>query len=264
MTREELIEALQAKAAADRHVRALFLSGSLGSGGADRFADVDTVLVVAPEDHPAFVAALPEWVSDLFAPVLWRQLFPPHPLFHAVSPEWQRLDLTVTVPAHLNGTRVTWRPMHDPDGLYAQLPERPADRAPDPKAVLAIVEEFLRIVALLPVGVGRSEHVVGASGVFLLRGQLIALLTEAHAPPLPPGALHLTRILAPDEIALLEALPPVAATRESVIAGSLAVAAAFLPRAKTLVARLGAEWPEALETAARAHIRRELGLELPG
>jgi hypothetical protein len=117
---------------------------------------------------------------------------------------------------------------------------------------------------LLPLSIGRGEPVVGLAGVGHLRAQLIALLIEGHAPPYPPGALHLSRILDAEEIALLEALPPMAASGDSVIAASLACAAAFLPRAQALADQTGAAWPQALETAARATLRRELGLVIPG
>lgn len=264
MTRDELIDAVAARAAGDPRVVALFLGGSLGAGAGDRFSDCDFVLAVGPQAHAAFVAGLQAWVAGFAELALWRQVYPNLPLFLAVTPEYLRFDLTVTVPDRLAGTKAAWRPLHDPDGFYDRLPERPPERAPDAAKVAALVEEFWRILGLLPVGVGRGEYVVAVSGVGLLRDQLIALLIEAEAPPTPPGALHLSRVLPAEAMAILERLPPAAANRKSVIEASFALAAVFQAMARPLAARTGAPWPDALEAAARDHIRRELGLELPG
>lgn len=264
MTRDELIDAVRAKCAADPRVVGLFVGGSLGSGAADRFSDCDFVLAVEPEQHTAFVTELRAWVEGVAALVLWRQVYPGVPLFLAVTPEYLRFDMTVTIPSRLTGAQSTWRPLFDPQGLYGALPERPPARQPDPARVAAIVEEFWRILGLLPVGVGRGEYVVAATGAGLLRDQLVSLLVEAQAPPVTPGALALSRVLPPQAMALLERLPPAAPNRASVIEASFACAAVFLAMARPLAERTGAAWPEALETAARDHIRRELGLEAPG
>ena len=264
MTRDELIEAVRAAADADPRVVALFLSGSLGSGDGDRWSDCDFVLVATLEAHATFVEQAHDWIARIRAPVLWLQVYPGVPLFLAVTQEWLRLDLTVTVPSHLNGSQATWRPLFDPRGLHDSLPKHPSSRSPDPDKVVAIAEEFLRSLGLLPLSVGRAEFVVGVTGVGHLRAQLIALLIEGHAPPHPPGALRLSRVLDAEEIALLESLPCPAANRKAVIAASLAYAAAFLPRARGLAEQLGAAWPEVLEAAARANVRSELGIEVPG
>ncbi|WP_309606286.1 hypothetical protein [Phenylobacterium sp.] len=263
MTRDDLIEAVREAADADPRVVALFLSGSLGAGDGDRWSDCDFVLVAAPEAHATFVEQARDWIAGICAPVLWRQVYPGVPLFLAVTQAWLRLDLTVTVPSHLNGARATWRPLFDPQGLHDRLPKHPPSRSPGPDKMVAITEEFLRSLGLLPLSIGREEFVVGVTGVGHLRAQLIALLIEGHAPPSPPGALRLSRVLDAEEIALIESLPCPAANREAVIAASMACAAAFLPRARGIAQQLGATWPEALEAAARAHIRRELGIEIP-
>ena len=264
MTRDDLIEHVRAAASADPRVAALFLGGSLGSGHGDRWSDCDFVLVATPEGHATFVEQARDWVAQICDPVLWLQIYPGVPLFLAVTEAWLRLDLTVTAPSHLNGSQATWRPLFDPQGLYDRLPRTAPSRSPDPTRVVAIIEEFLRILGLLPLSVGRGEFVVGVTGVGHLRAQLIALLIESHAPSYPPGALRLSRVLDAEEIALIESLPSPAADRQAVIAASLACAAAFLPRARRLAERLGASWPEALEAAARAHIRRELAIEIAG
>ena len=82
-------------------------------------------------------------------------------------------------------------------------------------------------------------------------------------PVTPPGALALTRLLPTEDLALLTALAAPPATREGAVAGNLALAAAFLPRARRVASAAGAEWPGALEAAVRGHLERELGVTLP-
>ena len=263
MHRDELIEQITRLAKADSRVLGLFLTGSLGAGTGDPWSDVDTVFVVTPSDHGAFVAELRDWVSQVAVPLIWRQVYPPHPLFHTVLPNWLRLDMTITTLEHLIGTQAGARALHDPQGLFQRLPAALDPRGPDPARVAYLIEEFLRVIALLPLSVGREEPVVGVSGVGLLRGLLIDLMVEAQAPPVTPGALSLARVLPPGDIDILAGLPAVAATSPSVIAASLAVAQAFLPRSRTLADASGAPWPAELVEEVSAHLKHALDIDLP-
>ena len=148
MHRDELIEQITRLAKADSRVLGLFLTGSLGAGTGDPWSDVDTVFVVTPSDHGAFVAELRDWVSQVAVPLIWRQVYPPHPLFHTVLPNWLRLDMTITTPEHLIGTQAGARALHDPQGLFQRLPAALDPRRPDPARVAYLIEEFLRVIAL--------------------------------------------------------------------------------------------------------------------
>jgi hypothetical protein len=262
MTRDELVEAATDAARADDRVLAFLLGGSLGAGTADAWSDVDAILVVRAADHPAVVEGARGWVGAFLDVVLWRQIHPPHPLFHAVSREWQRFDLTITVPDRLPYSRDRIRPLLDRADLYDSLPPTPPPKPPSPEAAYRIAEEFLRVLGAAPVGYGREEYVTLARGAGLLRDLLIDLMIAEQAPPFPPGALHLSRILPPEDMAALTALPPIEATRESNLASTRALAEAFIPRARRFLAQLGAEWPADLESACRAHLQRELGVTL--
>jgi hypothetical protein len=186
MTRDQLIAAVTAKAEADDRVLGLFLSGSLGAGTADAWSDADFVVAVAPENQPAFVAEAEGWAS--VAPlVMWKPPYPGLPLFTAVTDDWVRFDLTVTVPGRLMGAKDRWRALVDKAGLFESLPDTLPPRPPEPAQVEAIVVEFIRMLGLLPVGVGRGEFAVGVSGVSLMRQQVIALMLLELDFPQPPG-----------------------------------------------------------------------------
>lgn len=262
MTREELIDAATAAATADPRTLGFWLTGSLGAGTADAWSDVDAIWIVAPEGHHLAVQGAREWVGSFLDVVLWRQVYPPHPLFHAASREWLRFDLTITTADRLSYTQDQIFPLSDRAGLYASLPATLPPRGPAPAAVHRIIEEFLRILGAAPVGFGRKEYVVLTTGAGLLRGLLIELMIAEQSLPRPPGALHLSRVLPPEDMDLLNTLPLAEPTLESNLRATRAMAEAFLPRAKALAQSIDLEWPADLEAACRGHLQRELGLTL--
>lgn len=263
MTRDALLQRLTAQAEADERVLALLLGGSLGRGDGDAWSDIDLVAVVAPEDHPGFVEGARAWVEQAAPLVVWRPPWPNLPLFNAITETWERVDLTVTVPGRVLGARSGYRPLVDRAGVWGALPPSRPEGKPDPARVAALVQEFIRVLGLLPVGLGRREYAVAVTGWGMQRTALISLLIEELGLPSPPGALHLSKLLAAEDMRMLEALPAPAAERASLLAANHAVAAAFVPRARALVMRVDAAWPEVFWAATQAHLARELGDEWP-
>lgn len=263
MTRDELIADFTA--AADRHegVEALFLAGSLGRGEGDAWSDVDLIAVTSQDAHAPFVADVRAWAAAVAEPVLWRQVYPGLPLFHAVTAGYLRYDITVATLGRVTESADRVRPLVDKNGAHARLPPGREPPPLSPRAVFEASEEFLRVLGLLPVAVGREDYAAAAFGSGLMRQQLQAVMVMEARPVTPPGALAVKRLLPPADVRVLEALSATPATRPGVIAGSLALAEAFLPRARRLAAESGAEWPAALEAAVRDHLLRELGIALP-
>ena len=160
-------------------------------------------------------------------------------------------------------TATTLRLLFDRADLNDTLMASGKPLQPSGPRVTGLTSEFLRILGLLPVVIGREEYAVGVSGASLLRDMLIQLMTQDVAVEDRGGALHLRALLPPDRIAAINSLPAIEATRQSVIAAHLAAARHFLPLARDLCHRTGSPWPDALEEALRAHLRRELDLEIP-
>lgn len=264
MSRDQLLSGLIARAESDERVLALLLGGSLGRGGGDAWSDLDLIAVVAPEHHAAFAEGARAWMEQAAPLVLWAQPYPGAPLFNAITQTWLRADLTVTVPGRVTSARHLCRPVLDRAAVWKSLPAVLSPRAPDPARVDALVQEFIRVLGLLPVALGRGEHVVSVTGAGLQRAALISLMIQALELPQPPGTLHLSRLLSADDMRLLEALPAAEANRASLIAAHHALAAAFLPRARALMERTRAPWPEAFWAATRTHLQKTLGAEWPG
>jgi predicted nucleotidyltransferase len=260
MTRDDLVERIGAVLTADDRVLAAWLTGSLGRGDGDRWSDVDVFAAVKAEELDGFVAGWEDVAVRIAPTVLLRRT---GTVFTHVTTEWLRFDVTIAGPDTVPGR---WRPEHrllfDHAGLDDRLGTQVLPLETSAAHVLGLTEEFLRVLGLLPVVLGRDELEVAASGAGLLRQMLVQLLVEEAGGHGRGGALRLRQVLAPDRLRLLRDLPSIAASRESAIAVHVACASAFLPLARDLARRMGATWPRELEAAAAAHLHRELGIDI--
>ncbi len=243
-------------------IRALFLAGSHGSGKADAYSDIDFVALAEEGDHAAVVAAWRQLVESIAPVVFWQERRMSWTLLNAVTEDWLRCDLTVFQPGALRGrARDMVKPLIDRGGYYDALPETLPPAQPNVQQVGYLINEFIRVMGLLPVGIGRGEYVVGVTGTGLLRDMLIQLLTEEVPMPDKGGALHLSRVLPEADMRLLEGLPYPRPNRAEIIAANIATAQAFFPRARALAERIGVPWPTAFEDATRRNLQRTLGAE---
>lgn len=250
---------------ADQRIQAAWLSGSLARDEGDEFSDVDLVVAADDAERDALLA---DWddLAALIAPIVFSNRLDAGPttVLNHVTDEWLRFDVAVLSPEGVVRVRTasTLGVLFDRLGLHERL--RPAGETLQPSGprVEGLVREFLRVLGLLPVVLGRKEHVVGASGAGLVRTMVVQLMVEDAAVEDRGGALRLRGLLPEDRLTALAALPPIEATRESVIAVHLACAQLFLPLARDLAARTGVAWPDEMEQALRAHLKRQLGLDL--
>ena len=263
VTQEALIERATQVLSRDDRVLGIWLSGSFATGANDEFSDVDFWVVVNEGDLEGFCRDWPR-LSDEIAPTVLRQQVGDKPVFNQVTETWLRFDVSIGTPADISGrTTSTVKALYDPTELSVGLSEPRPPLMPDSGRIQALGREFLRVLGLTPVVVGRGEYVLGESGVGLLREMLIQLMLQDVAVEDRGGALHLSRLLPPDRLQTLTDLPPMAATREAVLAGNVACTAAFLPLARELHDRVGVPWPQELEDSVRRHLASSLALDLP-
>lgn len=244
----------------DPRIQALWLSGSLGKGEGDAWSDIDIVARVDAADVQPCVAdykqprpGLPETVLafDVYGVVV-----------SVVTEAWQRFDIHFAAPEQIARMDASgWRPLTG-EAAPASQPKS----ADDPGAgqrLTALVTEFLRVLGLLPVAVGREEWITGQQGFDLLRRMLIDLMLEENGlGRAARGAKRLNGFLTPEQRELLEAIVPPVASRDALVQANAALAHVFLARARPLAERLGAAWPEAFEAATRRHLMTELGLDV--
>jgi hypothetical protein len=259
MDQQSLVARVATALEPDQRIRGLFLSGSFGRGTADEFSDVDLLAVVAPADHEAVAA---DWrgVLEGIVPIVYWHRLPWALVLNAVSDEWLRCDLDIVAPDKLHGrTQDRLKTLVDRDGILAGLPATLPQRGIDPARVQAATNEFIRVLGLLPVALGRNEiELMAAGGTGFLRRFLTDLLILEMNLPDAGGNLHLSRVLDAERMALLASIPLAQLSKESAIETNLALARVFLPRAKALHATLGIEWPTAFEDAARRTLMRAL------
>jgi predicted nucleotidyltransferase len=258
---QALLDQLTTALGADPRVRSVWLSGSLGRGQGDAWSDVDLAVVVEEPDLPACLADYQGAAPDLPELVLSKLVH--GRLVTAITPDWRRFDLAFMTPAELA--------RQDGASLRPVLGETAAPPPPHPPAtdsaaggrVGEMIAEFIRVLGLAPVVIGRGEWLVAQEGHELLRKMLVDLMLEENGVLRSArGAKRLNSYLSAEQRAELEALGRPAAQREALIAANGEVARLFLPRAKTLAGQLGVEWPAAFEAATREHLWSTLSLEI--
>jgi len=216
---------------------------------------------VKPAERDGLIAGWKDVAARIAPTVLLRLT---GAAFTHVTTGWLRFDVTIAVP---DAVPDRWRSEHRLLFDHAGLDDRLGMQSSPPEISAAhvsdLTEEFLRVLCLLPVVLGREELEVAASDASLFRQMLVQLLVEEAGGDGRGGALRLRQMLAPDQLRLLRDLPPIAASRESATAVHIACARAFLlPVARGLVHRLGATWPRELEAATVAHLHRVLDIDI--
>jgi hypothetical protein len=245
----------------DQKMRALFLSGSFGRDFEDDYSDFDFVAVVADD---ATKAVSEKWRATLEAhePVVyWKQFDRPITLVNAISERWLRCDLVVVgADAMARFTKEGLKPLIDRDGLYDGLTDTALFRGHDARRIDGIINEFIRVLGLSPVAIGRNETVLAGTGAGLLRSLLIDLLVEEQEQAQRGGALHLNRVLDAQDLKALDAIWREPKMNETISGAHIAYAQIFFPRAKALAAKAGVKWPTEFENATRAHLKETCGI----
>lgn len=257
---DDLLRRLTHALGQDPRVQALWLSGSLGKGEGDAWSDIDLVARVDAADVAACVADYKQPRAGLPETVL---AFDVHGVVvSSVTTGWERFDIHFAAPEQIVRMDASgWRPL---TGEAAPAPRAaPTEDAAAGRRVTALVTEFLRVLGLLPVAVGRQEWIAGQQGFDLLRRMLIDLMLEENGHGRTArGAKRLNGFLTPGQRELLEAIVPPPANRDALVQANAALAHVFLARARPLAQRVGASWPEAFEAATRRHLMAELDLEV--
>ncbi len=194
-------------------------------------------------------------------PVLVGDLFGGRVL-NVVTADWARFDISIVERGELAGYNA-----RDLTSLFNKVgvePPAPPDLPyrTTPAQLSKLVNEFLRVLGLAPVAIGREEFIVALSGMELLRGMTLDLMLEENdlAPWRRGGVLAHNHQLTTDQREELRALPPLAGERQSLIESQAAIVRIFLPRARRLAEAIGMAWPEAFEAATRRRLKSALGL----
>jgi predicted nucleotidyltransferase len=256
-----LIDAITAALRRDSRIEAAWLAGSLGRNEGDEFSDVD-VVVLCQDGKAGEISSTPG-LLDFARPVQVNALYGAR-ILNVITPTWQRFDLVFVEGQDL----ARYQANHLKPLFNRGTREPPQTEALPYKAtseeLSKLVNEFIRVLTLAPVGLGRGEYIVALTGIELLRKMTVDLMLMENGIGQRErgGALRLNPFLSPEQILLVQSLPAVAAERDSLMRCQKAIADIFLPRARLLAARMGLAWPIALEDASRAHLKSQLDFEI--
>ena len=235
----------------DERVDRVEISGSVASGAADRWSDLDLQVIAHPHRYEELLAEWPTWLGAITPTVCARTPIAPF-VINTLTDEGLTLDVAIYA-----GQPPAFPP---PTGEYTVgmlLGQRFADVA---DALDYAVAEQLRglagpFISLLQ----RDEHVRHLTGLPHLLGLLTTVfLAETGAPP--PGK-HWNRTFTEEQRAAVAALPPVSATREGITAFSLGLAELLVTRARPLFVTYDRTWPANLAAVAARRLHDVLGID---
>lgn len=270
-TSKEKIAALTAFAqqaakvlSSDERVLAIWLTGSLATRSADAQSDVDLRVAVRAD---AF-STIGQWWHELIdrvSPTVWRRRWPGPPdeaIISAITSDYLRFDLVVqsatdTKLRTLEAAQVLFEKENTAQYIHltASAPRQPLQHLP------YIVEEFIRLLGMLPIVVTRDDVPMGMEGQMALHSMLISLLLMENGIDRDAiGKRHVASLLNEEQRALLSSVPTLEPTMESVMQGRMAYARLFLPRARHLMETTGLQYPATFEAATQHHLQETLSL----
>ena len=263
MDQKDIIAHLKAELSSYDGLGGLFLAGSFGNETADQYSDVDFVAVLdRDDDHQRFVAHWKATLEDAIEIVFWNQFGTGPFLLNAVAENWLRVDLiTTTEGAFRNRSRDSVVPLIDANDLHGQLSTQAVPMPPSKEKIAATISEFIRVLGLLHVAIGRGEFYTGVVGAGLQRDHILALLKARGVSDSSGGALHLSKDISDADMQLLCALPYPGPTRAELIKAHAEMARVFFPLARQISSDLDLAFPEAFLAATRNVLKAQLGEE---
>lgn len=227
--------------AADDRVRRVELSGSVSTNTADRWSDLDLQVITDPERHQELLADWPTWLAAITPTVFARTPLAPF-IINAVTDEGLTLDLAV----YADGSQPPpFRPAAD--YVVGMLSGKRFAEVAD-ALEYAVAEQLRGLAGPFLSLLQRDEHVRHLTGVPHLLG-LLTTVFLAETGAAPPGK-HWNATFTEEQRAAVAALPPVAATREDIVAFGLGLAELMITRARPLFERYDLVWPDALAAVA--------------
>ncbi len=245
-----LLARAQAVLGADPRVRSVGVGGSVGTGTADAWSDLDLDVIAHPEHHAALLADWPSWLAEITPTAFARTPIMPF-IINTVTDTGLTLDIVVW-----SGEKMVFPPQtQHTAGLMSGVRY---DRIED--ALEYAVSEQLRGMAGPFVShIQRGEHIRHLTGVPHLLGLLTTVfLAETGGPP--PGK-HWNESFTEEQRAAVAAIPPAGATAESLIAFGMGCARLLLERSRPQFERFDLPWPAELAAVAAERVRSQLGIE---
>lgn len=247
----------------DQPVDALWLGGSYGRGDNDTYSDFDFYA------HVNSPAVADKTFSDLKARIMndssivFSKAIVPSKTINGIDQEWRRFDISIVDDSHLpsiykNEAKMVFDRANVVDKMGT---ERPPVKSQSGE-IEAVTNEFIRVVGLLPVAIGRQDYVLGQSGAQILRDSLLRLMMINDFSGISRGTLSMRKSLSQENYDVMSNVPLIVADKDALINCHSYLAAKFMPLAKHMYAERGMVWPSAFEEATRDSLKKKLSLTL--
>ena len=220
---------------ADERVASVAIGGSVGSGTADAWSDLDLEVVVVAEHHAAFLAEWPRWLAEITPTVFARTPIAPF-IINAVTDQGLTLDLAV-----YPGEVLSFPP---PSGYAVGMLSSARFDDVDDALEYAVAEQLRGLAGPFISLIQRGEHLKHLAGVPHLLGLLTTVFLAESGRPMPPKRWNPT--FTDEQLAAVAELPGAKATRDSMIGFGLGVAELVVTRARPMFAERDLIWPDAL------------------
>lgn len=269
---QALIERAIEVLGADDRVLAAYLVGGFAVGTGDAWSDVDLQCTIRDATGQDLTTSWMD-VAKTIAPTAHTQPFASVIGGLCITPEWLHFDIVFNPLSSVDPKTVEGMiPLLDKAGVLPAGPVPRPNRQGAPFLPRPAVEHFLYMLGNMVSVIGRNEVIPASNGVILVRDiDLVGLLlaeqgwatTREHTMGNPfPFTKRLRGYLTDEQNALLASLPPLVATIDSVIEGYVALAHAFLPRARRLAEQTNTPWLVDYEAASVSYFERSLGVTL--
>jgi hypothetical protein len=242
-------------------ILAAWVGGSLARATADDWSDIDLhLLVTHPEE---FQRGIKDWFARATPVVLADEIPGVAGGFLFVTPEWVHVDIVVHGSEGFVQDEFPARVLLDRKGVVRDVPASAEEMVGEPYVPHDQIRLYLYFMGVTVTVVHRREWLALAQGAAGFRDSLlIPLMLAENGIRKTDGAKRLNPYLTAEQIAALEALPPVGSDPDDLIDAHTAIAREYLTRARRLTAMLDEPWPTALEAASLDLWRRELGIDL--
>jgi hypothetical protein len=260
----ELADLARAAAVADERILAAWLVGSLTTGHADAYSDIDFHVLVAPEDYSAYSSdGWKEFVASFSDTVMMRP-FQSGGGGYAITSDWMHFDIAIHSGQPMLRPGSGLIPLFDRLGRLPAAAHQVDIERGDPWFPADVVQWFFYMLGNLAVVVGRDEPVLGTNGAIMLRDTCLVPLMHAETGTIRTGGDKRLRVFLTDEQhSVLESLPEVAPTLDSVVDAYAAAAEVFVSRGRALAERFNGDWPVDFERATADHLERMVGRRIP-
>jgi hypothetical protein len=234
----------------DPRVREVRIHGSIATGTADAWSDLDVQVIATEDGFEPLLADWPSWLAEITPTVFARTPIAPF-VVNTVTADGLTFDLSIW-----KGQPPAFPP---PSGWAVGLLS--GQRFDDVGLALeyAVAEQLRGMAGPFISLVKRGEHLRHLTGVPHLLGLLTTVFLAELDAPMP--AKHWNRTFTEEQLAAVAALPPVAAPAEALTAFGLACSELLVTRARPELARRGLPGPSELAAVPAARVHDQLGID---